>query len=126
MFTKVFTFVSETGKKMVGNSQKKAEKILKNRVNPRGVGVMRFCLLEILLRAGAPLTITELSERLSIQHTGVTNKWVRRVIGEMKESTGTGLLLGESIKRVGRTKCPAYFIENISHIKQPKQYELFR
>lgn len=122
----MFTFVSETGKKMVGNSQKKAEKILKNRVNPRGVGVMRFSLLEILILAQTPITITELTDRLNSVHAGATNKWVRRVICEMKQSTGTGLLIGEITKRVGKTKCPAYYIENISHIKQAKQYELFR
>lgn len=89
---------------------KSAKKSLKNRVNPHGIGIMRFSLLEILFIAPLPMTVTEIELRLTELHGHVNKKWVRRVIGEMQQISGRGIAIQSTIKRVGDTRCPAYYI----------------
>jgi|GEM_PF-3449094 len=94
---------SEKGPKM-------AEKLLKNRANAHGMGVVRFSIAQIIFSATTPVTVTDIRLMLEEKHPTIQQRFIRTVIEELRQTGVCGLPLQCIEKRAGRTKAPAYFI----------------
>lgn len=95
---------------MAENTSKNAKKIVKNRANPHGTGVMRFEVAKTISSSSAPITITQILVQVQKEYPTVTRQWVYTVITELLQTGINGCPLKSCERRAGRTKCPAYYI----------------